>query len=390
MFPLFWSTLVLSVPLAPAGALPPPKETFLLKDHPQPITYLQVSADGKYLFAIDHKHSVRLWDLSSGETRSLGIAGPNWLAFSRDGKYVFSGGRLQRTVIKDNKGVIGLGTGIYTEDLALWATNVFKKNHYPDTLAFPDGHQYPITSAAFSGDGKILVTATGQGGLPGEVKMWDVPSGKERFPRLQYKASAFYPGTEEADLLGLPATLREPPGVELLALSPDGTILATVYKSTRAKELDSGTAILWNTATGKPKGRVFIPEQPIHSLSFTPSGKMLVLGVGNEERGDVWLWNVSKGKVAGILEGHFRPVGAVAISANGKRLASGCALGVVRLWDVTWRKQLLRRKVTPAGEAIRALAFTPDGKTLVVAGGNQQGWIRVWQLGAPRSPFSKE
>jgi len=357
------------------------KETVLVKDHPDPITRVAVTDDGKYFFVFDRKGRARIWNTTTQDWRNLGVIAPDWLALSRDGKHVFSGGVLTKSItMKWNIGAAGLPEQIGAQGIALWSTNLKSMHRFPDTVAFPEGHRFPVTAAAFSADGKLLATATGKSGRSGEVKMWHVRSGKEKLPRIEYKTAAFYGTNVKDDLFGLPATLREPPGVELLALSPDGSTLATVYESTRASDLGNGTVKLWDTGRGKAKGDLRIAKQPIKSLMFTPGGKMLVLGVGTKDAGQVWLWDIAAGKSARMPSGHPSAVQALAVSADGKYLASACAHGMVKLWDISGRKELQSRSVAKDPEAIRSLTFTPRGNTLVIGGGNRQGWVRLWEI----------
>ncbi len=370
--------LTLSGPMSTGATPGSAKNTVLLKNHPQPIRHVQVTSDGKLVVALDDKHVSQIWEISSGAKR-LTIIGPRLLAFSQDAKFAFSGGPVRRNVYKGNYSPLRPSEVFCGDGSALWATNVEKAGCHPDTLAFPIG-RLPITSAAFSTDGKLLVTASGKMGLPGEVKIWHVPSGKERLPRLAYNASAFYSPAGKGDLFGLPASMREAPGVERLALSPDGSTLASVYKSLKGGEIGSGTAKLWDMGTGKLKGHVLIPDRTVHSLNFTPSGKAIVFGVGNREAGEIWFWDVSAGKAEGILGTHSHAVHSVVVSPNGRYLASGCAAGVIKMWDAAKRKELQSHKVSQVHEPIWALAFTPDGASLVVAGGERRGWIKLWEL----------
>jgi WD40 repeat protein len=354
------------------------KETVLWKDLPAPVTSVTVSADGRFLFVLDRGYRLRIRDRASGELRSLGITGPKWLAVSRDAKYIFSGGAVRRNEFRDNRGFLGFPEQVMTRGQALWSTNVRKKDRFPDTIAFPEGHRFPVTAAAFSADGKLLVTATGKDGRPGEVKVWAVPSGKEKLPRIEYKASAFYSRSGDDDVFGLPASLREAPGVELLALSADGSVLATAYKGTRAGEFGRGAVRLWDVARGKAKGRIVIAKQSVYSLAFTPEGKLLAVGVGKKDEGSVRLWDVSASKSAGTLRGHPRPVQALATSPDGRHLASGCAGGVVKVWDLAGKREIGSRSVSRVAEPVLSLTYTPDGKALVIGGGKRRGWVRLW------------
>jgi WD40 repeat protein len=226
------------------------------------------------------------------------------MAVSPDGQYIFSAGPLFKGSFKGNRGSLGFPEQVHTWGQALWSTNIKEKGRFADALTVPEGHRFPVTAAVFSADGKSLITATGKGRHPGEVMMWELPSGKQKLPRIDYKASTFYSESGDEDLLGLPASLREAPGVEFLALSPDGSCLATAYVSARIKELGHATIRLWDVSKGKEKGYVMIPNQSVHSLAFVPDNTMLAVGGGKTGEGSIWLWMCPKenpwGHCAGI------------------------------------------------------------------------------------------
>jgi WD40 repeat protein len=111
------------------------------------------------------------------------------------------------------------------------------------------------------------------------------------------------------------------------------------------------------------------------------------------------------GAPARTLKGHGSPVTALAFSADGKTLASGSSYdrqpgqrvqsGVVLLWD--WQKgrtkQTLRAERTPNKlpfADVSSVAFAPDGKRLVVAGGVlYHGDVLLWDAGRARLLWAK-
>src|SRR5207302_9188247 len=101
----------------------------------------------------------------------------------------------------------------------------------------------------------------------------------------------------------------------------------------------------------------------------------LLASAGDEP--SVQLWEVAAGKPGAKLTDHRDWVLCLAFSPDGKQLASGGYDGTVRLWDVAGGKKLSDLpvrpppppKTTPEPNApVAALAFSPDGKTLVVGG----------------------
>src|SRR5829696_3566889 len=106
------------------------------------------------------------------------------------------------------------------------------------------------------------------------------------------------------------------------------------------------------------------------------------------------LWDAANGKCVNELRGHAEktPHGfgsmlyAVAFSADGKHLATGDKVGKVKVWEIPSGKLLAEveapimytwdpvQRLHSIG-GVRALAFTPDGKTLAVGGTGKIGNI---------------
>jgi WD40 repeat protein len=130
-----------------------------------------------------------------------------------------------------------------------------------------------------------------------------------------------------------------------------------------------GRVRLWNTATGEPDGELEAGSGAAHAVAVAPD-ESTVAAVGRD--GMIWTWDAASGARLLALPSGSGPVWPVALSATGQ-LAAGCADGAVRLWhgDGTLAH------VLPCGtRAVWAVAFTPDGGTVV--GGGEDGAIRRW------------
>jgi WD40 repeat protein/serine/threonine protein kinase len=152
----------------------------------------------------------------------------------------------------------------------------------------------------------------------------------------------------------------------VIALSPDGTQLATGQRD--------GTIELIDTKTGnRIEPSLLGHTGGIWDLEFGPNGRWLASAGAD---GVIRLWDLASrqstrlGEIDDVVMGIcFSPSGATLASANGD--------GTVRLWDVS--------RGIPIGEplakrtlAFKVIEFTPDGRGLVA--GNNDGNIYGWAL----------
>jgi WD40 repeat protein len=149
------------------------------------------------------------------------------------------------------------------------------------------------------------------------------------------------------------------PGVRAVAFSPDGKLLA----AGAGEPKESGTAIVWDVATRKPRWR-HVEKTGIPAVAFSPDGRTLAIAVyGRAAK----LLDAASGKEQAVLQ-HPKEVRAVAFSPDGKLLATACWDGVVRVWDLGTRTEKV--KCTGHRGRVFTVAFSPDGTRLLSAGGD--------------------
>ena len=88
----------------------------------------------------------------------------------------------------------------------------------------------------------------------------------------------------------------------------------------------------------------------------------------------VSIWSLPDGALLKNLRGHTEPLRAVAFSPDGRTLATGGEDRFIRLWQTETGVEML---ALPTLNFINQLAFDPAGKTLVAALHN--GTVRVWK-----------
>lgn len=213
-------------------------------------------------------------------------------------------------------------------------------------------HRGSVLTIAFTRDGTRIVS--GGAARSESVVFWDVKTGQ----RL--------PGLKDAGL------------VYSLALAPDGKRIATAGYTIVDKDNINSRHAVWDAATGK---ELFALENDSPGarpcIAYSPDGKLLAAGTftgdGDNATGAVQLWDTRTGKKAGLLVGPSEGFGRLLFSPDGKILAAASwgQQTFVILWDVETRKQrgILKGKNTWA--LIRSLAFSPDGKRLAWASGNE-------------------
>ena len=151
-------------------------------------------------------------------------------------------------------------------------------------------------------------------------------------------------------------------GVEQVALSPDGKLVAVALSDHAVHLLDAATAHEQRTLEAQ--------DAPISALAFSADGQTLITAA--EDRSLV-AWSVPAGERLSRLQSDAR-VRDVAFSPDGALLAVATVEGFVRLFATEdWSPGA---RLDGHEGAVTSVAFSPDSSTLISSG--DDGTIRAW------------
>lgn len=211
------------------------------------------------------------------------------------------------------------------------------------------GHTARVQSAAFSPDGKRIVTAS----WDGTAKIWDISDLKDT---------------------RVLTTLSHKTDVNSAAFSPDGKLIVTGSDDGGARIWD------WERQTDKPRAELPVHKHYVYGVAFSPDGKRVVTASWDRT---AKIWDVSD--LDAIKEPRTLPhkssVNSAAFNPDGKLVVTGSHDGKARIWDTETGNEweLLAAHKDPAHkDRIYSVAFSPDGKRVVTASWDRSA--KIWDV----------
>jgi WD40 repeat protein/serine/threonine protein kinase len=245
-----------------------------------------------------------------------------------------------------------IATGSMDGNVRLWDADTGQ----PKGAPLP--HRRAITSATFSVDGRTLLTCD----KAHKAYLWNTATGQSLGKAVSY------PGPILAvHFAGRPPSLGPPRSVSV----PDSTPYVATMEGKRTIRLFEGAA--------ESKASGLHHDFMVRVAAFTPDGKHLLTGGGEDDQGQVRLWDLDTGHVVHTFA-HEGPVEALAVSRDGTRLLTGTRFWKAHLWDLAKHTQIGTSLQHAA--PVRALAFSSAGEYFLT--GCADGKARVWQTATMR------
>jgi WD40 repeat protein len=257
-----------------------------------------------------------------------------------------------------------------------------------DPVTPPLKHDGAVNYAAFSPDGRRVVTASGDG----TARIWNAATGR-LVATLKHEGgvlSAVFSSDSKRVVTAsgdntarawdaadgrLVATLKHKAGVQYAEFSPDSGCVVTASVD--------GTARVWNAATGQPITRDLRHPGKVFHAAFSPDGKRLVTTCYPEAR----VWDAATGELIATLQ-HITTVVHAAFSPDGKRLVTASMDNTARMWDAASDKGSFKEVIPPLKHSgtVAHVCFSPDGRRLATAGADSV--VQVWDAatGASAAP----
>jgi WD40 repeat protein/serine/threonine protein kinase/Tfp pilus assembly protein PilF len=234
----------------------------------------------------------------------------------------------------------------------------------------PMKHAHAVRWAAFSPDGKRLVTATGDFSgasvsdvqdlvnaksdprRTGEVRVWELPTGRPVTPSIPHEGV-----------------------VQRASFSPDGRSILTTCV---CRDADRYQVQVWDAASGQPITSALIHPQNVWHETFSPDGRLVATGCLD---GAARIWDAATGKALVLVRHGGGSILHVSFSRDSRRLLTAGMDGTARIWDAATGQPiaLLRH-----GPAVMHAIFAAAGHSVIT--GCVDASVRVWPLGLDQRP----
>jgi WD40 repeat protein/tRNA A-37 threonylcarbamoyl transferase component Bud32 len=246
-----------------------------------PVWTTALHFDGQTLVSGGEDHTIRIWDLETGDNSLLSDHEDvvRSLSLSADGQL--------------------LASGSSDATIKLWRLPTRQ------LLRTLEGHTAAIWSVELSRDSQTLVSASEDA----TIRVWNPQTGTFLYSLTQHTGPVY-----------------------AVALSRDGQTFASSSADKTIK--------IWNLQTGELLRTLTGHTDAVRAVAFSPDGQLLASASWDKT---VKIWNLQTGTLLHTLEGHRDRVVSVAFSFNGQTLVSASLDRTIKLWNPqtgAWQQDL--------------------------------------------------